>query len=167
MTTKISDVQDEQRPASTDLSARAVGDEDPLPHRPRKETEPLEPDRPDQRLEDHPEHPRSHLRRPTQHQLTGAPTQNSEQSPRRHRQQHAILRQGGIARRVRAEYRVGSRVHVRVFDKTGSIVVALFVLGGEVLRHVPRQRRGRAPDGALGQRPCRAHVRGQPATVSR
>jgi hypothetical protein len=52
-------------------------------------------------------------------------------------QQHAILRQSGIARRVRAEYPVRSRVHVRVFDKTGRIVVALSVLGGEVLRHVP------------------------------
>jgi hypothetical protein len=51
--------------------------------------------------------------------------------------QRAILRQSGIARRVRAEYPVGSRVHARVFDETGSIVVALSVLGGEVLRHVP------------------------------
>ena len=52
-------------------------------------------------------------------------------------QQHAILRQSGIARMVRAQYPVGSRVHVRVFDKTGHAVVALSVLGGEVLRHVP------------------------------
>jgi hypothetical protein len=52
-------------------------------------------------------------------------------------QQHAILRQSGIARTVRAQYPVGSRVHVRVYDKTGHTVVALSVLGGEVLRHVP------------------------------
>lgn len=51
--------------------------------------------------------------------------------------QHAILRKSGIARRVRAEYPVGSRVHVRVYNTTGRIVIALSVLGGEVLRHVP------------------------------
>lgn len=53
------------------LPHRTVGHEDPLPHRPGKEAEPLEPHRQDQRLEEHPEHIRHYLRRPTQHQLAG------------------------------------------------------------------------------------------------
>jgi hypothetical protein len=57
--------------------------------------------------------------------------------PQNTMQQHAILRQSGTARTVRAEYPVGSRVHVRVYDETEQMVVALSVLGGEVLRHVP------------------------------
>ena len=43
---------------------RAVGVEGALPRRHRETTEPVQPDRPDQRLEDHPQRPDHPLRRP-------------------------------------------------------------------------------------------------------
>jgi putative transposase len=63
------------RPPPRPLSQRASGAQGALPRRHRKETEPIQPDRADQRLEAHPEHTDHPLRRPHPgRQLTKAVT---------------------------------------------------------------------------------------------